>query len=90
MAEQTRRHFGVQAGLAPPAGRNGLDTSFPGMGQGRLGFHGKLHFLAKTGKIPLLLSPPHTCLNQSPVLGNWTPELSSDEELLVCFESGLQ
>lgn len=27
-----QRHLGVQAGLAPPAGLNGLGTSFPRMG----------------------------------------------------------
>lgn len=37
------------------------------------GLHGELHFMAKTGKLPLLPSPPHTRLGQSPALCNWTP-----------------
>lgn len=73
VAGQTRRHLGVQAGLALPAVQNGLNTSFLWTGQGRLGIHGKLQSPAKTGKIPLLPSPPHICLGQSPALCNWTP-----------------
>lgn len=73
MAGQIRRHLGVQAGLALAAGQNGLDTSFSWTAQGKLGLQGKLQSPAKTGKIPLLLSPPHICLGQSPALCNWTP-----------------
>lgn len=57
-------------------------------GQGRLGRHGKLQSPAKTGKIPLLLPPPHTCLARAPLSLTGPPELSSGKELLVHLEAG--
>lgn len=90
MALQTqKRHLGTSGWIGSSSLVEWNGYFLPVNGTREAGLLGKLHFIAQTGKIPYFSHLLTHALARALRSVTGTPEVSSDEELRVCFEAAL-